>query len=302
MALLTREQLEERLAALHRASLELVSDLSLNAVLERIVNLAREQSDAAFAALGVMDDAGNLERFIPVGMTPEEVQLTGRPPVGKGMLGALKNERRTLRIADIQADPRSKGFPEGHPYMTSFLGVPIMLGDKLLGQIYLTDKQTFPEFTDNDQRVIEMLAAYAAIAIHNARMYQELLERDQSLAQRNEDLGLVNDIAKTLASSLDVDEIISQTLSRVMQYLNVEAGEIFLREESEKELRLALHRGAFAEAFLTRDRFPLGEGFIGLVAQTGQPLNRATCARRWWQRGLNVWRVSRLPRWAAWWV
>jgi signal transduction histidine kinase len=272
MALLTREQLEERLAALHRASLELVRDLSLDAVLERIVNLAREQADATYAALGVVDESGNLIRFIPVGMTPEEVQRAGHPPVGKGLIGAMNVERRTIRVRDIQADPRSKGFPKGHPYMASFLGVPILLGDQLLGQIYLTDKQTFPEFTEADERVIETLAAYAAIAISNARLYEELLDRDQELHQRNEDLALVNAIAAPLASSLDAEEILNQTLSRVMEYLDVEAGEIFLREESEKELRLALHRGAFAEAFLTRDRFPIGEGYVGLVAQTGQPL------------------------------
>ena len=122
MALLTREQLEERLAALHRASLELVRDLSLDAVLERIVHLAREQADATYAALGVVDEQGDLIRFIPVGMTPQEIKLAGHPPVGKGLIGAMNVDRRTVRVADIQADPRSKGFPKGHPYMVSFFG------------------------------------------------------------------------------------------------------------------------------------------------------------------------------------
>lgn len=272
MALLTREQLEERLAALHRASLELVRDLSLDAVLERIVRLAQEQADAAYAALGVVDDEGNLVRFIPVGMTPDEIKRLDHPPVGKGLIGALKSERRTIRVPDIQADPRSWGFPTHHPQMTSFLGVPILLGDKLLGQIYLTNKETYTEFTQTDEIVIETLAAYAAIAINNARMYEELLSRDQALGQRNDDLSLINDIAGALASSLDVDEILNQTLSRVLQYLNVEAGEIFLREDGEKMLRLALHRGEYAEEFMTRDRFRLGEGFIGRVAQSCEPL------------------------------
>jgi signal transduction histidine kinase len=184
----------------------------------------------------------------------------------------LKTERRTIRVPDIQADPRYWGFPPHHPQMTSFLGVPILLGDKLLGQIYLTNKQTYTEFTQTDEIVIETLAAYAATAITNARLYEELLSRDKTLGQRNDDLALINDIATALASSLDVDEILNQTLSRVMQYLNVEAGEIFLREDGEKVLRLALHRGEFAEAFLTRDRFRLGEGFIGRVAQSCEPL------------------------------
>src|SRR3972149_5153800 len=129
MVLLTREQLEERLAALHLASLELVRDLSLDVVLQRIIHLAREQAGARYAALGVVDDDGKLLQFIPVGMTPEEVRLTGDPPVGMGLLGALKQERQPIRIPDIGADPRSGGYPPHHPVMHSFLGVRVLLGD-----------------------------------------------------------------------------------------------------------------------------------------------------------------------------
>lgn len=272
MVLLTREQLEERLVALHRTSLELVRDLSLETVLERIVRLAREQVDADYAALGVMDEEGNLVKFIPVGMTPEEISRTGEPPVGKGLIGALKTERKTIRVADTREDARRAGFPPGHPSMSSFLGVPILLGDKLLGQIYLTDKAGYPEFTAEDGYVIETLAAYAAVAINNARLYEGMLDRDEALSRRNEDLALLNDVAATLATFLDVDDILDQTLSRVMSYLDVEAGEIFLRGDGENELRLALHRGEFAEAFITRDRFSLGEGYIGIVAESSQPL------------------------------
>jgi len=272
MAFLTREQLEERLAALHRASLELVSELSLNTVLERIVNLAREQVDATYAALGVVDGQGELVQFIQAGMSPDEVERTGEPPIGRGLLGAMSKERATIRISDVQEDKRSTGYPEGHPVMSSFLGVPIMQGENLLGQIYLTNKVNHPEFTESDARVIETLAAYAAVAITNARLYEEVVSRDELVRQRNIDLSLLNDVAAALAGSLDVDNILDQTLRRVMDYLGVEEGEIFLREENEKELRLALHRGKFAEAFLTKSRFQMGEGFIGIVAETGKSL------------------------------
>lgn len=272
MALLTREQLEERLAALHRASLELVSELSLNTVLERIVNLAREQVDATYAALGVVDEQGDLVQFIQAGMTPEQVERTGKLPIGKGLLGAMSKERSTIRVADVQEDQRSTGYPEGHPLMSSFLGVPIIQGENLLGQIYLTNKVNHPEFTEADARVIETLAAYAAVAITNARLYEDVVSRDELVRQRNVDLSLLNDLAATLAGSLDVDNILDQTLVRVMDYLGVEAGEIFLREENEKELRMAIHRGKYADAFLTKERFRLGEGFIGIVAETGKPL------------------------------
>ena len=107
MALLTREQLEERLAALHEASLELVRDLSLEVVLERIADLARQESNAEYAALGVVDEQGELIKFIPVGMSPAELQQAGSPPIGKGLIGAIGYKRQTIRVADIRQDERS---------------------------------------------------------------------------------------------------------------------------------------------------------------------------------------------------
>lgn len=272
MVLLTREQLEERLLALHEASLELVRNLSLDKLLERIVHLAREQVGARYAALGVVDDGGNLVRFIPVGLTPEEIRKTGRKPEGLGMIGAVQRERRTIRIPDISKDPRNVGFPKEHPSMTSFLGVPIVLGERLLGELYLTDKEGLSEFTETDEQVIEMLAAYAAVAISNAQLYKGMKDRDEALTRRNEDLALVNHLAGTLASYMEVDEILDQTLTRVMEHLEVEAGEIFLTEEGRHSLRLALHRGQAANAFWTRERFQFGEGYVGIVAQTGKAL------------------------------
>ncbi|MCI0521993.1 MAG: GAF domain-containing protein, partial [Chloroflexi bacterium] len=272
MVLLTREQLEERLAALHRASLELVGDLSLQTLLERIVQLAREVANARYAALGVVDEAGELDQFIPVGMSRLEIEQIPHPPLGRGLLGALRTQRKTIRLPEINADPRSVGFPANHPDMHSFLGVPILLGDRLLGQIYLTDKIDYHEFTADDEHVLETLAAYAAVAISNARLYQGMVERDEELCQRNEDLKLLNDVAAALTSSLEVDEILEKTLTLVMEYLEVEAGEIFLLEDGDQELRLALHRGSFDESFSEIKRFRIGEGFIGMVAATGRPL------------------------------
>jgi len=198
MVLLTREQLEDRLAALNRASLELVSDLSLETVLERIVKLARVQANARYAALGVVDEQGELDQFIPIGMTESERAAMSHPPQGRGLLGLLGEIQHPIRVPEISADSRSVGFPPNHPKMHSFLGVPITLGDTLLGQLYLTDKLDYPEFTDQDERVIETLAAYAAVAITNARLVEKLLYRDQQLSRRNEDLRLLNDVAAAL--------------------------------------------------------------------------------------------------------
>lgn len=272
MVLLTREQLEERLAALHQASLELVRNLALESVLERIVHLACEQVDARYALLGVVDDEGRLLKYVQSGMSPEEVQEMMSPPEGKGLIGALQVERRTIRVSEITKDSRSVGFPTKHPVMHSFLGVPILQGDRLLGQLYLTDKQSWHEFTENDERVIEMFAAYAAAAIVNARLYEGILERDNELIQRNEDLALLNDLAAALSDSREIDEILTQTLTRVMNYLDVEAGEVFLRVEDSDILRLSHYLGDAPDAFWTRENFRIGEGVIGRVAKQNKPI------------------------------
>jgi signal transduction histidine kinase len=272
MITLTREQLENRLAALHRASLELVRDLSRNAVLERIVTLARDQVNARYAAIGMVDETGELVKFIPVGMEPEKVEKMAHPPRGLGLIGALQEERRTILVPEINKDRRGIGFPPQHPEMRSFLGVPIMSGDRLLGQIYLTDKQNGAEFTQDDALVIETLAAYAAVAIENARLFAGVKEISGKLEQRNNDLSLLDDLAKTLAGSLEVDVILDKTLSRVIEYLSVDAGEIFLQESGTKNLRLALHLGEAEDAFWTRDRFVVGECFVGRAAQLGKVL------------------------------
>ena len=170
--LLTREQLQERLIALHRASLELVKDVSLERLLERIAKTACEQADANYAALGVLSEDGKLEKFISVGLSNEEIKKIAHQPVGRGLVGELMNAETPVRIAKIREHPNSVGFPPNHPVMTSFLGVPIRAGSQQLGQIYLTDKIGANEFTADDEKIIQMLAAYAAAAIQNARLYE----------------------------------------------------------------------------------------------------------------------------------
>lgn len=170
--LLTREQLQERLIALHEASLALVKDVSLDHLLERIAKVACEQADARYAALGVLDEDGKLVKFITVGMTDDEIKLIEHPPVGKGLIGELMNTEVPLRVPIIQDHPHSSGFPAHHPHMVSFLGVPIRALNHQLGQIYLTEKIDGLAFTADDEKIIQMLAAYAAAAIQNARLHE----------------------------------------------------------------------------------------------------------------------------------
>ena len=269
---LTRQQLQERLIALHQASLQLVEDVSLETLLERIASVACAQAQARYAALGVMGSDGKLEKFITVGMTEAQIKRMPHQPVGHGLLGAIMDTDQPTRIPNIAADKRSAGFPRNHPHMSSFLGVPIRLGDNQLGQIYLTEKIDEHEFTADDEHIIQMLAAYAAVAINNARNYEELRQRDQALIRRNQDLALLNNIAGVLTASLKLDEILHKTLSLVMEYMEVESGEIFLLEEDKHTLRLVLHRGQAAEAFWTRNRFKMDDGIIGMVARTGNAI------------------------------
>ncbi|MGB8215540.1 MAG: GAF domain-containing sensor histidine kinase [Anaerolineales bacterium] len=271
--LLTREELQERLFAIHRASLELVKDVSLETLLERIVTLACEQAGAKYGALGVLDEEGKLKQFITVGMSSEETKRIPHPPRGFGLIGALmRGDSGTMRMPEIANDPRSVGFPPGHPEMHSLLGVPIRQGSRQLGQIYLSEKIGAAEFTLDDETIIEMLAAYAAVAIDNARLYENLQERDQVLTRRNEELALLNQIGTALASSLDLDEIMNKALALLMAHFKVEAGEIFLLEKDGETLRLVLHRGEAAEAFWSRNRYKIGEGMVGQAAQTKKPV------------------------------
>jgi len=268
---LTREQLENRMIALHRASVELVQDITLESLLERIATLACEQAGARYAALGVNNDKGVLERFIPIGIDEADREKMNHLPIGRGLLGELTRTKKSIRLSNLHADPRSSGYPKSHPAMTSFLGVPIYIGEKNLGQIYLTDKVGEDEFSEDDQILIEMMAAYAAVAISNARMYSGLIQNEKVITRRNENLALLNELASTMATSSDQNEILEKALNQLMDYLRLEVGEIFLMEEDRRSLKMVLHRGEIVDRIWRNKAFNLGEGYIGVTAKDGQP-------------------------------
>ncbi|MGH2641398.1 MAG: GAF domain-containing sensor histidine kinase [Actinomycetota bacterium] len=156
------------------AGMILASELSLDAVLLRIVELAVDLTGARYGALGVLTpDGRSIGEFITVGITPDERAALGDPPTGHGLLGALITEARPLRIPDISADPRSVGFPPNHPPMKSLLGAPVAGRGTVFGNIYLTEKQGAETFDEEDERVLVTLAIQAAIAVENARLRDE---------------------------------------------------------------------------------------------------------------------------------
>jgi signal transduction histidine kinase len=167
--------LNTQLLALRDAALAISADLSLSETLKRIVKAAAELSQARYAALGVPDSLGEfLAEFVTVGMSAETEARIGHHPRGLGLLGVLLKEGQSLRLRDLHEHPRSVGFPPHHPPMTSFLGVALVHKGRTIGNLYLTDKLGADEFSAEDQRLIELLAAHAAIAIENAHLYQQV--------------------------------------------------------------------------------------------------------------------------------
>lgn len=164
------------------AGLALASELDLDSVLQRIVEIAAELADARYCALSVLDASGTrIERFITHGVSDEERAAIGDLPVGHGILGLLIEERRAIRLADISSDPRSYGFPPNHPAMHSLLGAPVVALGKVFGNIYLTEKQGGDLFTQDDEEALIALASHAGVAIDNARLYETATRAEQEL-------------------------------------------------------------------------------------------------------------------------
>lgn len=177
----------DRHQALVTAGIALTSELSLDGVLQTLVRSAVELSGARYAALGVLDESGEaLERFITHGMSEEEIRAIGPLPTGRGLLGDVSDGSRPVRVHDIEGDPRSVGFPPNHPPMRTFLGVPLLLRNVTYGRLYLTDKEGGADFTDEDEEFVGLLAAQAAVAVENARLYEQSTEWSRQLESLNE--------------------------------------------------------------------------------------------------------------------
>jgi signal transduction histidine kinase len=180
------------------AGMVLASELALDTVLRRIVELAVELTGARYGALGVLTpDGQRIEEFVTVGVTDEERAAIGDPPVGHGLLGVIITEALPMRLPDISADPRSVGFPPNHPPMRSLLGAPVAGRGRVFGNIYLTEKQDADAFDDEDERVLLVLATQAAVAVENARLYAET-ERTAEALRRLEMMDERERIAKEL--------------------------------------------------------------------------------------------------------
>ena len=203
----------ERLRGLVETGVALTSELSLDAVLQKLVEAAAELTGSRYAALGVIDPAGTtLERFLTSGIPKEQAREIGPLPVGRGILGVLIREARPLRLHDLTTDPRSVGFPPGHPPMRSFLGVPILLRGTAFGNLYLTEKHDGTDFSDEDQEVVELLASQAAVAIDNARLYESATRWLQQLETMTE-------VGNALAGEIELPRVLELIARRARELI-----------------------------------------------------------------------------------
>ncbi|SDE40615.1 GAF domain-containing protein [Blastococcus fimeti] len=248
------------LAAAVRAA---ASGSHLEATLHEVVRAAVHHVDATYGALGVLSaDGRRLDRFVIEGMDDDARRRIGTPPAGEGLLGLLVAEPVALRLDDLADHPAFRGFPDGHPPMRSFLGVPVCVGDAVFGNLYLTEKRSGGPFTDADVEVTQSLAAVAGLAIENARLL-ERAERRRAWAQ----VGM--DISTTLLAGGDPDEVLRIATTRIAELSQAQAGGVLVPVPGDDEtLRIVVAfgpRGDDAEGV----RVPLDDPILRAAHRSG---------------------------------
>jgi signal transduction histidine kinase len=251
----------DRLRILVDAGIALSSELSLGALLQRIVDTAAQLTGARYAALGVIDKAGqSLERFLTTGVDAETHAAIGERPRGRGVLGVLIREARPLRLHDLAEDPRSVGFPRHHPPMRTFLGVPIVLRGVAYGNLYLTEKEGGGDFTPEDEELTQLLAAQAAVSIENARLYENSTRWLRQLESLNE-------VGLALASEVELEPLLGIVARRLREL--VDARLVLIALPSGDTLRVAAAEGEGSEGVVGM-QLGFGGSKAGRVLERGR--------------------------------
>jgi two-component system, NarL family, sensor histidine kinase DevS len=252
----------ERLRVLVEAGISLASELSLDALLQRIVDTAAELTDARYAALGVVHPSGRgLERFLTTGIDEETSAAIGQIPQGRGILGVVMRETKPLRLHEIADDPRSVGLPPNHPPMHTFLGAPILLRGVAFGNLYLAEKRDGGDFTEDDEDLIQLLAAQAAVAIENARLYE-------SSTRWLRQLESLNEIGNALAMQLELEPLLAIVATRLRELVSARLVLIAL-PDTDDALRVAAADGDVA-ATQVGTRLELHGSKVGRVLERGR--------------------------------
>jgi signal transduction histidine kinase len=258
----------ERLRELLEAGRSLISELDPEAVLDRLLEVARQQTGARYAAIGVLDDTRReLERFITKGIDEQTHRAIGDLPRGRGVLGVLIADPRPLRLADVGEHPESYGFPLAHPPMSTFLGVPIVVGGEAWGNLYLTEKQDGDEFTDEDEEAVRVIADWAAIAIGNARLYRDLRQRRDELQRANRGLETTTEISRALGGVTDLDRVLELVVKRSRALLDARAVQLALIEGDRFLIAAVAGEGV---ADLVGRRIEIERSIAGEVLRSGR--------------------------------
>ena len=260
----------DRVQALLEAVVAVGSQLDLETVLRRIVEAAVELVDARYGALGVIGDSGQLAEFVPVGLDEDQIAAIDHWPEGRGLLGALITDPRPVRLADLSADPRSSGFPEGHPPMRSFLGVPVRIRGEVFGNLYLTEKQDGGQFDEEDETVVTALAAAAGVAIENARLYEEARRRQRWLQASDE-------VTRRLLSGADPGDVLDLVTQQVLEMSGADLAVLALPEGDHHQL--VVRHAAGADAARARGLALPDTSLSAEVLATGEPVTLAEFSR-----------------------
>ncbi len=221
----------------------LSSELTVDVLLQRCIEVAAELTGAQYGALGVIDTGGTvLERFVTTGIEPEAHAAIGEVPRGRGILGVLIDEATPLRLADLAQHPQSVGFPPNHPPMATFLGVPIMLRGVAYGNLYLTEKEGGAEFSDDDQDLVTLLASQAAVAIENARLYE-------SATRWLRQLESLNEVGNVLLSETELPRLLALIARRLRELAGARLVTIAL-PVADGDLRIEAADGEDAEELI----------------------------------------------------
>jgi signal transduction histidine kinase len=254
----------DRMRGLLEAVVAIGSGLDLESTLRRIVQTAVGLVDATYGALGVIGDDRRLAEFIPVGLSQDEIERIHHWPEGRGLLGLLIDDPRPLRLADIAAHPESSGFPDGHPPMRSFLGVPVRVRDEVFGNLYLTGKRGGGEFTEDDEAVLVALGAAAGVAVENARLY-DAARRQQRWIQASAE------VTTRLLSGSAPGEVLAGITRQALELSGADLAVLALPDEEGRRLTVTYAAGDGAE--VTRGLvLPAGQSLSGLVLATGEPV------------------------------
>jgi signal transduction histidine kinase len=246
-----------------RAVVAIGEGLDLASTLRRIVQTAVGLVDASYGALGVIGEDRPLAEFIPVGLSDAEIIAIHHWPEGRGLLGLLIRDPRPLRLTDIAAHPESSGFPAGHPPMGSFLGVPVRVRDEVFGNLYLTNKRSAAEFTEDDEAVLIALGAAAGVAIENARLY-EAARRQQRVIQATAD------VTTRLLSGADPGEVLADVTRLVRELSGADLAVLAIPDEDKRVLTYTYAQGE-GEDSVRGLVVPAGLSLSGQVLAGGEP-------------------------------